>query len=74
MSNQVQFFSDGGFVLHKYRGCSGWFDADGKLLDAKRRNARGSMRKPSAARLAGLERIGKLYKKIKDAQERARRA
>ncbi len=66
---QINYFPDGGFVIHKAVDgrTSAWFDAAGKLLDCERRDAAGRMRKPGAAIIERLEIIGRANSKYEPA-------
>lgn len=56
-------FTGGGYVLHKFKGCSAWFDPAGALIDAERIDTQGrsySVRKNSP-KWQELETVGKAY-------------
>lgn len=67
-------FPDGGYVLHKFQGCSAWFDPHGVLIDAERTTMRAGKRVMVQVRVDGpqwreLEERGSVYAKP---QEQAR--
>lgn len=51
-----------GYVLHKFKGCSAWFNVSGKLLDATHTDLRmPRCVKPYGPRWQELETVGRVY-------------
>ena len=63
---QVSYFNDGraGFVVHQIDGASAWFNSNGDILDAERRDALGRCRqiKPNSPRWRALAVLGPIWK------------
>jgi hypothetical protein len=68
MSEQIQTFTNGGFVVHKIyisgSKCkfSAWYDADGKLENAARYDAHNREFEATEAQRKELNRLGRMYR------------
>lgn len=63
---QVKYFDDGraGFVIHRIDGASAWFNSQGDILDAERRDTLGRYRqiKPNSPRWRALAHLGPIWR------------
>ena len=63
---QVKYFCDGrsGFVIHRVDGASAWFNSQGDILDAERRDTLGRYRqiKPNSPRWRALAQLGPIWR------------
>jgi len=63
---QVNYFNNGrtGFVIHKVDGASAWYNSQGDILDAERRDALGRYRqiKPNSPRWRALAQLGPIWR------------